>query len=135
MQGWMPLALDALGQEGVPEPVGVVAAVAEQPLRLWQLVQQRCRAGVVAHLAGGHEEAQGAAVRVGDGMQLRIHAALGAADQAAKVPLLTRRLEAVRCAFRQVASIITVPGSASAAANPSIIRVNTPLSPQRFLRL
>ena len=42
----------------------------------------------------------GAAVRVGDGIELGIHAAFGAADQAAKIPFLTRRLDAVRCAFK-----------------------------------
>src|SRR3546814_9875086 len=33
--------LDALGFQRIPEPVGVIAAVAEQPLRLWEIVQQR----------------------------------------------------------------------------------------------
>jgi len=41
--GW----IDALGLESVPERIGVVAAVAEQPLRFWQVVQQRCRAASV----------------------------------------------------------------------------------------
>src|SRR3546814_6867239 len=88
----------------MPEPVGVIAAVAEQPLRLWEIVQQRGCTGVVADLPGGHEEAQGAAVRIGDGVKLRVHAAFGASDQPAKTPFLTRRLDAVRCAFRSVAS-------------------------------
>lgn len=92
--------LDALGLQGVSEPVGVVAAVAEQPLRFWHIVEQRCRVGVVADLASGHEEAQGAAVRVGNGMELGVHAAFGAPYQAAEIPLFTRRLDAVRCAFR-----------------------------------
>ena len=95
MQGSMPLAC-----KRVPEPVGVVAAVAEQPLRLGQIVQQGCRAGIVADLACGHEEAQGAAVGIADGMKLGVHPAFGAADQAAKTPFLTRRLDAVRCALR-----------------------------------
>ena len=92
--------MDALGLQGIPEPVGVVAAVAEQPLRLWQIVQQRCCAGVIADLSGGHEEAERPAVGIGDSMQLRVHAALGAADQPSETPFLTRRLDAVRCAFR-----------------------------------
>ena len=73
---------------------------AEQPLRLWHIVEQRCRTGVVADLARRHEEAQRAAVRIGDGMELGVHAAFGAADQAAEVPFFTRRLDAVRCALR-----------------------------------
>ena len=40
------------------------------------------------------------AVRVGDGVELGVHAAFGAPNQATKIPFLTRRLEAVRCAFR-----------------------------------
>src|SRR3546814_589837 len=78
--------LDALGFQRIPEPVGVIAAVAEQPLRLWEIVQQRGCTGVVADLPGGHEEAQGAAVRIGDGVKLRVHAAFGASDQPAKTP-------------------------------------------------
>ena len=69
-------------------------------LRLHLVVQQRGRTGVVADLTGGHEEAQGATVRVGDGMELGVHAAFRASDQAAEIPLFTRRLDAVRCAFR-----------------------------------
>ncbi len=34
--------------EGVPEPIGVVATVAEQLLLFWQVVQQGRRAGLVA---------------------------------------------------------------------------------------
>ena len=86
--------------EGIPEPVGIVAAVAEQPLRLGQVVQQRCRAGVVADLPSGHEEAQGAPVGIGYGMELGVHTAFGATNQATEAPLFTRRLDAVRCAFR-----------------------------------
>ena len=77
-----------------------VLSWAEQPLSLWHIVEQRCRTGVVADLARRHEEAQRAAVRIGDGMELGVHAAFGAADQAAEVPFFTRRLDAVRCALR-----------------------------------
>src|SRR3546814_2869080 len=48
--------LDALGFQRIPEPVGVIAAVAEQPLRLWEIVQQRGCTGVVADLPGSSEE-------------------------------------------------------------------------------
>src|SRR3546814_5413301 len=112
-----------------------MAAVAGQQRRLWEIVQQRGCTGVVADLPGGHEEAQGAAVRIGDGVKLRVHAAFGVSDQPAKTPFLTRRLDAVRCAFRSVASIMTVFASPLAAASPSIIRRKTPRSPHRFHRL
>jgi hypothetical protein len=94
MQGWMPLA------ESVAEPIGVVAAVAEQPLRFWQVVQQRCRAGVVTDLPGGHEEAQ-----TGARSRRRQHGAwcscrLWCGRSGGQDPFLIRRLEAVRRAFR-----------------------------------
>ncbi|KIT98689.1 hypothetical protein QU38_02915, partial [Staphylococcus aureus] len=78
-------------------------------------------------MAGGHEEAQRAAVGVGDGMELGVHAAFGAADEAAEVPLFTARLDAVRCAYEWVATIYTVLRSALAEDGPSIIRVKTPI--------
>ncbi len=55
---------------------------------------------VVADLSGGNEEAPGLPVRITDGVQLGAHAAFGATDQPSEAPLLTRRLDAVRCAFR-----------------------------------
>ena len=73
--------LDALRLQGIPEPVSVIATVAEQPVRLRQIVQQRCCTDLVADQPSGHEEAYRAAVRMGDDMQLRIHTVLGAADQ------------------------------------------------------
>jgi hypothetical protein len=56
--------------------------------------------GVVADLPGGHEEAQRPLIRIADGVQFGVHAAFRAADQAAEIPFFTRRLDAVRCAFR-----------------------------------
>jgi hypothetical protein len=61
-----PKGLKAFGLKSIPEPIGVVAAVVEQPLHFWQVVQHRCCANVVAVLFGGHEEAQGAAVGASD---------------------------------------------------------------------
>lgn len=92
--------LDPLFLKGFPEPVGIIAPVGEQPLRLGQLVQQSHRADIVADLTGGREEAQGTAVGIGDGMKLGVHTAFGAADQASEIPFFTARLDAVRCAFR-----------------------------------
>jgi len=85
--------------ERIAEPIGVVAAVADQPLGLRPVVEQRRRAGVVADLAGRHEEAYRSAVRIGQGMQLCVQPALGAPDQPAKTPFSSRRPAAVRCAL------------------------------------
>lgn len=68
--------LDALGMELVPEPVGVVVGVAKQ----------RWRSGIVADLPSSHRKARGAA--------------FGVSNQAAEIPFLTRRLDAVRRALR-----------------------------------
>jgi hypothetical protein len=48
---------------------------------------------------------------------------------------LTRRLDAVPYALRQVASIMIVLCSALSATRPTMIRTKTPLSPQHFQRL
>src|SRR3546814_10406543 len=64
--------LDALGFQRIPEPVGVIAAVAEQPLRLWEIVQQRGCTGVVADLPGGHEEADRKSTRLNSKSLMRI---------------------------------------------------------------
>jgi len=95
VEGWMPVAWRA-----PPEPICAVAAVPSGHGADWQVVQQRCRVGVVSDLPGGHEEAQGAAVRAADGMGLRLNAAFGASDQAAEIPFLTRRLDVVWGASR-----------------------------------
>jgi len=47
---------DAFGLQGIPEPVGVVTAVAEQPLRLGHIVEQCGRTGVVADLSSGQKK-------------------------------------------------------------------------------
>lgn len=84
----------------VPEPVGVIAPIGQHPLRLGQIVEQSRCAGIIADLASSYEEAQGPTIRIGDRVKLGVHAALRASDRSSKVPFLTRRLEAVRCAFK-----------------------------------
>src|SRR5690606_24191969 len=87
-----------------PEPVSVITAVGQQPVRLWQAAQQGRRAGVVTDLARGHEEADRASIGVGNGVQLGVHAAFRPADQTSPLvagsPFFARRLVAVRCAFK-----------------------------------
>lgn len=91
---------DALGLQGISEPICVIAPVAEPPLRLRQTVQQGASAGVVADLACCHEQADRASVCVGHSVQLGVNAALCASDQPPETPFFTPRLEAVRCALR-----------------------------------
>ncbi len=107
MQTFIPLSFNAsLSQSalaGSLEPValtGSIAPVGQQPVRLRQAAQQRRRARVVADLSSGHEEPDRPALRIGDGMQLGVHAPLGATYLTRAPPFFTHRLEAVRCAFR-----------------------------------
>ena len=83
-----------------PEPVGVIPAVRQHPLCLGQVIEQRCGAGIIADLVGGDEEAQGAAIGIGYRVKFGVYATLRASDQAPEIPFFTRRLEAVRCAFK-----------------------------------
>ncbi len=115
--------------KGRPEPVCVVPAVVQHPPRLGEIVQQRCRTGVIADLASGHEEAERSSVGIGDGVKLGVHASFGAIDEPPETPFFTRRLDAVRFAFRWVASIMIVFGVALAAPNPSIMRRKTASHP------
>jgi len=79
--------------QGFPKPIGVVAPVPEQPVDIWQTAQQGPRPDVIAHLPGRHEEVERPPFAVADGMQLGVHAALGAANQAATPPFFTPRLK------------------------------------------
>ena len=72
-----------------------MAPVREQPICLRQAAQQCCRTSVVAYLSRRHEEPDRAAPGVSDGVQLGIHATLGAPDLLSTPPFLARRLEAV----------------------------------------
>jgi len=69
--------LDALGFQGVPEPIGVITTVAKQPLCSRQIVEQGCGAGVVAD---DHEEARGPPIRIPDGVQFGLHTAFRTAE-------------------------------------------------------
>src|SRR5690606_4344386 len=86
--------------ESIPEPVRVISSVAQQPLRVGKIVEQRGSASIIADLACSHEEAERATVCIGDGVQLCVHSPFRAADQPPRPPFLTRRLDAVRCALR-----------------------------------
>jgi hypothetical protein len=80
-----------------------------------------------------------AAVSISDGVQLGVHAALSSTDQTASLvaesPFFDLRLVAVRCAFKQVATIITVFVTATSEARPCIIWAKLPFSLHRPHRL
>ena len=60
----------ALRDQRGPEPVAVIALVAQQFLGAWQGIEQQNSALVVAHLALGEHHHDGAAFTVADCMQL-----------------------------------------------------------------
>ena len=66
--------------------------IAEQPLRLWQIVQQPGCAGMFDDLSGGHEEDMRSLVRMGDRVQLGIHAAFCAPTRRPRSQFETRKL-------------------------------------------
>jgi hypothetical protein len=68
-------------------------------------------------------------------MERRVHDTFGSTDQAPEIPYLTCRLDAVRCAFRYVASIMTVFGVGNSGSQALLHAEETPISPHRFQRL
>jgi hypothetical protein len=83
-------------------------------------------------VACNHGDPHRPALGIGNGVQPGVRATLGAPDLASAPPFSTRRLDAVRCALRCVASIMNVLCLAPSAAGPAMIRAKTPVSLQRF---
>lgn len=125
---------DAKVGERFTEPVAVVAAVSDQDVGLGQCREHGCGAAIVADLAFGQKQDQRFALAVTNGVQLGVQATLGTSDTAGNSPFLSR-LAAVRCAFRWVASIITVSVASLSPARVAKISLNTPIRLQRMKRL
>src|SRR5690606_20101640 len=106
--------LDSLLLQRIPEPFGIVSSVGQHPLRFGHVVQQGSGASVITDLTCGDEEAERPTIRIVSAWSLMF--ILGSSDQAPEIPIFTPRLDAVRRAFRWVASIMTVVGSARSAA-------------------
>ncbi len=81
------------------EPIGVITAITEQPVYLWDTTEQSPSSDVITDLPGGNEQVERAPLAIIDGMQLCIHATFGSTDQAVTPPFLAAILVAVRCAF------------------------------------
>ena len=81
---------------------------------------------MIAHLPFAEQQDQGLAVLIGDGVQFRVQAAFGAADASGNSPFL-RRLAAVRCALRCVASMKSRSGLRTFPARMAKMRLNTPV--------
>ena len=68
------------------EPISITTSVAKQPIGLGQTTNHRPRASAITHLACGEEQVQRSTLAVANGVQLRVHAALGAAIQTVTPP-------------------------------------------------
>ena len=62
--------------KGFAEPVSIVHSISEEPFSLRQAVHQGRSASIIAHLAGGYEQADRTAAGVCYSMQLGVHVAL-----------------------------------------------------------
>ena len=124
---------DAAFRQLVAEPSAVVAAVAEELSCGRQERQEQRGAVVVAALPLGQQQGDRPPLPVAGGVQLGVQPALGAADMS-RTPFC-RRLAAVRCALRWVASIMRRAGAPPRAARAAKMRANTPRRLQRMKRL
>jgi hypothetical protein len=115
---------DAAGGECGAEAAAILAAVGDAFAGEWKLVQQQGSAAMIHGLAFGEQQRDRASLAVADGVEFRLPPALGAAEAAIRPPLL-RRLAAVRCALRGVASIIRRSSGPPSAASAAKMQSNT----------
>src|SRR3954451_9980224 len=97
-----------------------------------RLTSMGCRP--FAHLAFAKQHDDRTSLTITYGVQLRVQAALRAPDTSGNRPFF-KRLAAVRCAFRWVASIINRFGVPPLRASSANILLNTPRRLQRTNRL
>ena len=107
---WRYAGGDAARNERPAESIRVISLVAQQRFGLGKRINHECCPLVVAHLSFAEQQNDRAALTVTYGMKLGVQASLGAPDTAGNSPFF-KRLAAVRCALRWVASIITWSGS------------------------
>ena len=124
-----------LGFESRAIVVAVIAFVADEDFGvLRQSRVEYLRPNMIAGLAVRQAHHDRAALAVDDSMQLGVQSAFGAPDTAGNIPFFSR-LEAVRCALRCVASIISVSGGSPSAVKRLNISLKTPILLHRMKRL
>jgi hypothetical protein len=102
---WRDTWLDPAFGQSCSEPTAIVSSIGDEDFCGWQCRQDEAGALVIVHLPFGQEQDQRLAILIGDGVKLGVQAALCAPDAAGNRPFF-KRLAAVRCALRWVASII-----------------------------
>jgi hypothetical protein len=125
---------DAALGESLAEPAGVIPLVAEEIPGSRQRGEHRSRTFEIARLAFAQQHDQRSPIAITHGVQFRVQAALGAADTSGNRPFF-KRLAAVRCAFRWVASIISRCGLLPLRASAAKILLKIPSRLQRTKRL
>jgi hypothetical protein len=103
----------------ISETVGIVAPVSRQPFCLRQAAQQSGCTRAIADLTCGHAETARTpiGIGIGDGMQLRVYAAFGSADQTA---------------LRSLGLPFSTSGSSPCGAPSGKSRRSSPTSEQRL---
>lgn len=99
--------------KGFAQPIRRISPVPQEPVRGRKTAQQSPRPRIIADLTGRHEEPDLPPTRIGDGMQLGVHAAifppplgimlrktLPGSGSDVHAALFAPGLEAVRCALR-----------------------------------
>ena len=112
----------------------IITTVGKKRFGGWQGIKDQPRTFVIAHLPLAEQQNEGFALAVADSVELRVQAAFRAPNASGNSPFF-KRLAAVRCAFRWVASIIMRSGFGPSLARAAKIRSNTPSLLQRMKRL
>ena len=116
LAGWNAW-FDAFGFQSRAIRIGVIALVTDHHTArcVRQSRVEDFRANMGGGLSGCQAHSEGTPFAVTNGVQFGIQAAFCGPDMAGKNPPFSK-LDAVRCAFRCVASIINVPGGPPFAA-------------------
>jgi hypothetical protein len=78
-----------------------------------------CRPRIIANLSGRPEEPDRSTLHIGESMQFGIHATFCSADLTTAPSFLVRRPDAVRCALKEVVSIMIVSAPDPRQLGPS----------------
>ena len=96
---WRDTRLDTLVFQGIPEPIGIVAAIRQKVFGRWQGIDNQPSTFVIAHLPFRQQQDDGTAQAIANSVKFGVQAALRASDTTGNIPFLSR-LAAVRWAFR-----------------------------------
>lgn len=115
----------------VTKPIGVIPTISKQPVCLWQGRHQCTSTDVITHISCRQKQPDRATQCIRHSVQFGVQTAFRQPNQAAFTPFLRARLNAVRCALRWVASIISTSVFSPLRANSIRMRAKIPLRLQR----